>query len=73
MLYYVRTGDIDTSTFANNPKQAAIQAIKYSEGVPGTCVVVSEKELVSEDVDSHVFFFTESIMKYTAPSFRVVY
>lgn len=71
MLYYVRTGDIDTSTTASSPRQAAIQAIKYSEEMPGICVVVSEREITEEDADSHVFFLTESIMA-PGPVLRLV-
>jgi hypothetical protein len=64
MLYHVRTGDIKTKTTAKTPRQAAIQAIKYSEETPGMCVIVSEQEIIEEEhSDSHFFFITDSIME----------
>ena len=72
MLYYVQTGDISTSTMADSPRQAAIQAIKYSEEMPGVCVIVSKEEILKEYSDSHFYFFTDSIMD-TGPTMRLVY
>lgn len=64
MLYHVRTGDINIKTAADNHRQAAIQAIRYSEEVPGICVIVSEQEILEEQSDdSHVYFVTDSIME----------
>ena len=63
MLYHVMTGDIDTKTEAKSPRQAAIQAIKYSEEAPGICVIVSEQEIAEELSDSHFYFVTDSIME----------
>jgi len=63
MLYHVRTGDINTKTSAKNPRQAAIQAIRYSKEAAGVCIIVGEHEILEESCDSHFYFFTESIME----------
>lgn len=63
MLYHVMTGDIYMKTDAATPRQAAIQAIRYSEETPGMCVIVSEQEIQEEVSDSHIYFVTDSIME----------
>lgn len=71
MTYYVKTGDIDTKMCARTPRQAAIQAIRYSKETSGICVIVSEQEIREEYSDSHFYFMTDSIMEECL-SMRVV-
>lgn len=63
MLYYVRTGEIDTSIVADTPRQAAVGSIRASRGIPGVCVLVSEESIDGCRSDSHMFFHTDSIME----------
>lgn len=72
MLYYIQTGDINTSVRANSPKNAAIKAIENSENSPGICVIVSKEKISSSNSDSNTFFFTDSIMNKFVPKLRVV-
>lgn len=71
MLYYVQTGDIDTSIFAETPRQAAVNSIRSSRLEPGTCVIVSEKTIGEEWSSHHNYFLTKSIME-ECMEFRVV-
>ena len=63
MLYYVRTGDIDTSMVAKNPRQAAVESIRRSGMEPGACVIVSEKTIGEKESDECSYFLTESLME----------
>lgn len=67
MLYYIQSGDIDTSTFAKSPREAAVFVVKNFSGY-GQCMVVSEEEIFEEQSESYVYFLTESIME---ESFRM--
>lgn len=63
MLYYIKTGDIDTSVVAENPRQAAVETIRSSGMEPGACVIVSEERISERDSDGHFYFLTDSIME----------
>lgn len=63
MLYYVKTGDIDTSMMAENPRQAAVETIRASRMEPGACVIVSEERIGEMDSDGHIYFLTDSIIE----------
>lgn len=63
MLYYVRTGDIDTSMFAENPRQAAVESIRRSGMEPGACVIVSENVIGERGSDDCNYFLTDSLME----------
>jgi hypothetical protein len=63
MLYYVQTGDIDTSIVAKTPREAAVGSIRRSGLAPGTCVIVSERTIGEEWSCDHNYFLTESIME----------
>jgi hypothetical protein len=62
MLYYIQTGDIDTSTFAESHRDAAAFVIKNFSGY-GQCVVVSDEEMLEEQSESYVYFLTEAIIE----------
>jgi hypothetical protein len=62
MLYYVRTGNVDTSVNASSHRQAALKAIKQSEQDLGMCVMVNEQEISEKTHGSSVFFLTQSIL-----------
>jgi hypothetical protein len=68
LLYYVKTGDIDTSLRASSHFHAAKKAVSNG-GDYGICVVVSEKQ-ISEDSEDNVYFFTENL--FPSPEMRVV-
>jgi len=62
MLYYVKTGDIDTSLQASSHKSAAIKTLESFERVDcGVLVVVSKKKIVGSD-KFQVYFLTDDIM-----------
>lgn len=68
MLYYVKTGNIDTSLRAMSHFHAAKKAVANG-GDYGVCVVVSEKE-IREDSEDNVYFLTENL--FPGPEMRVV-
>lgn len=62
MLYYVKTGYINTSLQANSHKHAAIKILESSSRVDcGTCMIVSKKRIVDPD-RFQVYFLTDNIM-----------
>ena len=65
MLYYVQSGNVDTSLKANNHKHAAMMAASNFRCDMGTLTVVSEKKIEDDDSDlsDHVYFHTESIIE----------
>ncbi len=68
MLYYVKTGDMETSLYASSHMDAARKSLEGFSGEPGLCVVVSERP-IEEDPDRERFFLTENLVK---PKFRIV-
>jgi hypothetical protein len=62
MLYYVRTGEIDASVRAENPRQAAVDILRMSSEGCGDLTIVSEEEIRGWSED-HLFFLTASIME----------
>lgn len=62
MLYYVKTGDVDTSVRASSHRHAAVKALRQCGKDLGMCVVVNEREISEENHDSSVFFLTQSIL-----------
>lgn len=62
MLYYVQSGDINTSSVASTPRQAALDAMRRSSRY-GECIVVSEEEIGDDQSDSYIYFLTESLME----------
>ena len=71
MLYYVKTGDIDTSTDAKSHRHAAVKTLRFSnEKDLGLCVIVSEQQIVDEN---SICFLTDCIlMECRSSSMRVV-
>lgn len=71
MLYYVRTGDIDTSTNASSHRHAAVKTLQFSnEEELGLCVIVSKQHSIDEN---SVCFMTDCIlMECRSSSMRVV-
>lgn len=68
MLYYVKTGDMETSLYASNHTDAATKSLKGFSGELGLCLVVSEKP-IGEEPNQERFFLTEKMVK---PKFRIV-
>jgi hypothetical protein len=62
MIYYVKTGEVDTFVRAPNHRQAAIKALKGSDKNLGMCVMVNEREISECDHEGSVFFLTQSIL-----------
>lgn len=62
MLYYVRTGSVDTTQYANSHKQAAVKTLKEFENF-GMYVVVCVHH-IDDDAQrgSQVFFHTDSLL-----------
>lgn len=71
MLYYVKTGDVDTSLYAESHKQAALKTIINNNNY-GFCVVVSEEE-IDQDFSKHIYFSTERLLEECGPRMRLVY
>ena len=70
MLYYVKSGDIDTSLSAKSHLQAALMSLKDRKDF-GLCTIVSRREIIKEDGDDgHVYFLTDSILE--KPNLRLV-
>lgn len=63
MLYYVKTGLIDTSLHATSHRQAAVKALSKSREECGVCVVVSDREIEEDNAHRNVYFLTESILE----------
>jgi hypothetical protein len=63
MLYYVKTGIVDSFICASGPKQAAIKILLMNEIEDlGMCTIVSKEEINEHNTDSHIFFLTENIL-----------
>lgn len=62
MLYYVRSGDVDTSVRASSHRQAAVKALKSSDKDFGMCVMVNLTKMSEEIQDDSVFFLTQNIL-----------
>lgn len=63
MLYYVKSGEIDTSLHANSPRLAAIKTLSnIDHDILGICVIVSEKEIFEDKLDQQVYFLTSNIL-----------
>ena len=63
MLYYVKTGNLDVSLYANSPKHAALKTISSNEKSDlGICTIVSKKEINKTNQDEHLYFLTEDII-----------
>ena len=71
MLYYVKTGDVDTSLQASSHKSAAIKTLESFDRVDcGVLVVVSKKKIVGSD-EFQVYFLTDDLM-LARPTMRLV-
>lgn len=68
MLYYVKTGDFDTALDARSHRQAAKKVVGNGDNC-GICVIVSQKEIVEENADDNVYFFTQDLI---SPRMRLV-
>jgi hypothetical protein len=62
MLYYVQSGEVETSVRASSHRQAAVKALKSCGKDLGTCVMVNDREMSEEDYDGVVFFLTRNIL-----------
>jgi hypothetical protein len=63
MLYYIRTGDIHSSAWADTPRQAAVDTLRRSSEGCGELTIVSHEEIVDYESEENIFFLTESIME----------
>lgn len=63
MIYYVKSGDIDSFAFAKNHRQAAIKIINSSKEEPDDFVIVNKKIITEENIDENVYFLTSSLSK----------
>ena len=61
MLYYVQTGDISTTQYAADHKQAAIKFIKKQDKF-GKFTIVSTEKITNENSSSFMFFCTQSLI-----------
>lgn len=63
MLYYVKTGSVDSSIHASSPRQAAIKTLSANNLDDfGICTIVSGEEINEYNIESHIFFLTENIL-----------
>lgn len=62
MIYYVKTGELDTSVKATSHREAAVMAIKGSNKGLGELVMVNEREMSEEMLDDSMFFLTDDIL-----------
>lgn len=63
MLYYITTGEIKSSAWAETPRQAAVDALRRSSEGCGELTIVSEEETLDYESEDNIFFLTESIME----------
>jgi hypothetical protein len=74
MLYYVKSGNIDTSLYAKSPRQAAVKSISSfnDHNNLGICVIVSEKEILESEFEQQVYFLTSNILEECNKNMRLV-
>lgn len=70
MIYYVKTGDVDTCLSATSHFHAAQKAVGNGADC-GICVIVSNKEINETNAESNVYFLTTNVTN--RPSMRLVY
>lgn len=63
MLYYITTGEIKSSAWAETPRQAAVDTLRRSSEGCGELTIVSEEETLDYESEKNIFFLTESIME----------
>lgn len=63
MLYYITTGEIRSSAWAETPRQAAVDALRRSSEGRGEVTIVSRDEVLDYESDDNILFLTESIME----------
>lgn len=61
MIYYVKTGEVDTSIEATSHRHAAVKALKGRSKGLGVVVVVNDAE--EESMSDGVFFLTRNILE----------
>lgn len=61
MIYYVKTGDVDTSVEATSHRHAAAKAIKGRKKGLGVVTVVNDTE--DGSMEDGVFFLTRNILE----------
>ncbi len=81
MLYYVRTGSVDTTQYASSHKQAAVKTLKKFENF-GMYVIVGVHD-IDDDTQrgSQMFFHTDSLLeecgehdnKFSQNNMRLIY
>lgn len=62
MLYYVKTGELDCSTHANDHREAAMKSLRNSDKDLGVLVIVNEREIDEENHSGNMYFLTQSIL-----------
>jgi hypothetical protein len=62
MLYYVKSGEIDTSIRSKSHLQAAIDTLRNSDKELGICTIVSKTQ-IEGDLSDNMYFLTDSILK----------
>lgn len=65
--YYVSSGDIHKRITANTERAAAIDFVSDKTNFFGSIVVVSEKEISEEEMESQVYFDTDSLLNAPEP------
>jgi len=61
MLYYIKSGDLETTREAQTPKEAASSI--HSTDL-GEVVIVSEKPIIPDNQESETYFLTESLCPF---------
>lgn len=62
MIYYVKTGDLNSSVRATSHREAAVMALKGSEQGLGELVMVNGADRSYEITEDSVFFLTDDIL-----------
>lgn len=62
MIYYVKTGDFDASVRAISHRDAAVAALRNSEGGLGEIVMVNEGHMSYDMNEESMFFLTDDIL-----------
>jgi hypothetical protein len=64
MLYYVKTGNIETLLRAESPRQAAMKMISINNRSDlGVCTIVSQKSIDQSNTNDQIYFLTENILE----------
>lgn len=62
MIYYVKTGDLNSSVRATSHREAAVMALKGSDRGLGELVMVNGGDRSYEITEDSVFFLTDDIL-----------